>query len=304
MFKDKIILVTGGTGFLGSHLVDALDKCEPQEIVIPRSKTSDLREKDNCLSATDGVDFVFHLAANVGGIGYNQSNSSSLFYDNAIMGIQMMEASKINKVKKFINLCTVCVYPSETPVPFKPENIWNGYPEETNAAYGIAKKILLVQSKAYRKDYGFNSINLMLTNLYGPRDNFNDYSSHVIPALIKKFLSKLPKIEIWGSGEASRDFMYVSNACEAIIGVAQGYNSSEPINVGTGRCARIKDIVKYLKYYTNYEGKIVWNKDKPDGQMNRRLDVKPLYNIKYVSYLDLYEGLRRTVDWWRKENGV
>jgi GDP-L-fucose synthase len=240
-FANKKILITGGAGFLGTQVVDHLIQCGAQKenIRIPRSKDCDLRIWENCLNAVQGIDIVIHLAAKVGGIGYNRKHPAELFYDNAIMGIQLMEAARRTEVRKFVAVGTVCAYPKYTPVPFREEDLWNGYPEETNAPYGLAKKMMLVQAQAYRDQYGFNAIYLLPVNLYGPGDNFDPESSHVIPALIKKFVDAkqqgLHEVVVWGTGSASREFLYVKDAGRAIVLATERYNGKEPVNIGAGK---------------------------------------------------------------------
>jgi len=304
--RNKRILVTGGAGFLGSFLIPKLRErgVAEQNIRVPRSKDMDLRRWENCVEAVKDVDIVIHLAARVGGIGFNQAYPASLFYDNAIMGIQMMEAARLEGVEKFVALGTVCAYPKFTPVPFKEEDLWNGYPEETNAPYGLAKKMLLVQSQAYRQQYGFNAIFLLPVNLYGPGDNFDLRSSHVIPALIRKFTEavrdKRKEVEVWGTGEVSREFLYVEDAAEAIVLATERYNKPEPVNIGAGFEIRIKDLVKLIADLTGFKGQIKWDTTKPDGQPRRRLDVsKAKREFGFAAKVDLKEGLRKTIQWYR-----
>lgn len=304
--SDKKILVTGGAGFLGSNLVSQLkDKVnDPSQIKIPRSKDLDLRNWDNCLKVLDDVDIVIHLAAKVGGIGYNQSHPAELFYDNAIMGIQLLEAARKKNIEKFVIVGTVCAYPKFTPVPFREEDIWNGYPEETNAPYGLAKKMLLVQSQAYRAQYGFNSIYLIPVNLYGPGDNFNPESSHVIPALIKKFVDAKNKgrkeVGIWGTGKASREFIYVEDAARAILLATEKYNSKDPVNIGSGKEITITELVDIIKDKVGYIGGIKWDLGKPDGQPRRCLNTsKARKEFDFKAEIPLEEGIKRTIEWYK-----
>lgn len=305
--SDKRILVTGGAGFLGTHLVNKLKEKvdDHSQIRIPRSKDLDLRNWDNCLNVLDGIDVVIHLAAKVGGIGYNQTHPAELFYDNAIMGIQLLEAARKKNIEKFVVVGTVCAYPKFTPVPFREEDIWDGYPEETNAPYGLAKKMLLVQSQAYRDQYGFNSIYVLPVNLYGPGDNFNPESSHVIPALIKKFVDAKNKaekeVEIWGTGKASREFIYVEDAARAILLATEKYNSKDPVNIGSGKEITIKELVSLISNEVGYKGQIVWNKDKPDGQPRRCLNTdKAKEAFGFEAQMPIEEGIKRTVECYCK----
>lgn len=308
LLENKKVLVTGGAGFLGSFIIEKLKEkgVNRENIRIPRSRDTDLRHWGNCVKAVKDIDIVIHLAARVGGIGYNQKYPSSLFYDNAIMGIQLIEAARQENVEKFVAIGTVCAYPKFTPVPFKEENLWNGYPEETNAPYGLAKKMLLVQSQAYRQQYGFNSIFLLPVNLYGPRDNFDLESSHVIPALIRKFLEAIQnnkkEVEVWGTGKASREFLYVEDAARAIILATEKYNKPEPVNIGAGFEIKIKDLVELIAEITGFDGKIVWDTTKPDGQPRRCLDVsKAKKEFGFEAKTDFKEGLRKTIEWYKNE---
>lgn len=308
-WDDKQILITGGAGFLGSHIVEQLvgrGVCQDQ-LSVPRSRDLDLRRWENCVTAVKGKDIAIHLAGNVGGIGYNQKYPGNLFYDNAMMGIQLIEAARQEGVKKCVILGTVCAYPKYTPVPFSEEELWNGYPEETNAPYGLAKKMLLVQAQAYRQQYGFNSIYLLPVNLYGPRDNFNPDSSHVIPALIKKFVEavqdKKQVVEIWGTGSASREFLYVEDAARAIILAAERYNKPEPVNIGAGHEISIKDLVKIIQKYTGFNGTIHCDTSKPDGQPRRCLVTsRAEKEFGFVAKVPFEEGLKRTVEWYISQN--
>jgi GDP-L-fucose synthase len=303
--SDKRILITGGRGFLGSHLIPKLHKrgVKKEQIKVISIEDSDLRKWENCLNAVEGVDIVIHLAAKVGGIGFNQNYPAELFYDNAIMGIQLIEAARQKKIEKFVAIGTICAYPKFTPVPFKEDQLWNGYPEETNAPYGLAKKMLLVQTQSYRKQYGFNAIYLLPVNLYGPGDNFNPDSSHVIPALIKKFIdakmSGEKEVVVWGTGEVSREFLYVEDAAEGIILATENYNDSEPVNIGAGFEIKIKELVNIIAELTEFKGEIVWDKSKPDGQPRRCLDTSRAKEyFGFEAKTKLREGLEKTVKWY------
>jgi GDP-L-fucose synthase len=305
--EDKNILVTGGAGFLGSNVVRELVSkgADPRNIIIPRSRDVDLRVWENCLDIVGDMDIIIHLAAKVGGIGYNQQYPGSLFYDNAIMGIQLMEAARMADVGKFVAVGTICAYPKFTPVPFREDEIWNGYPEETNAPYGLAKKMMLVQSQAYRKQYGFNSIYLLPVNLYGPGDNFDPSSSHVIPALIKKFTDAVKggnsdqTVEVWGTGSASREFLYVEDAARGIVLATENYDKPDPVNLGSGMEITIRDLVSKISVITGFEGEIVWDKSRPDGQPKRCLDVsRAREEFGFVAEMGFEDGLKRTVDWY------
>lgn len=307
-WEDKSILVTGGAGFLGSRVVAKLTKernVSPVKIRIPRSKEADLRSQRNCVQAVRSIDVVIHLAAKVGGIGFNKENPATLFYDNAIMGIQLIDAARCEGVRKLVVIGTVCAYPKFTPVPFREEDLWNGYPEETNAPYGIAKKILLVQAQAYRQQYGFKAIYLLPVNLYGPGDNFDPKSSHVIPALIKKMVdAKLEgknEIVVWGTGRASREFLYVDDAAEGILLAAEKYDKPEPINLGAGREILIEELVELIAELVGYDGRISWDRSKPDGQPRRCLDTsKAKREFGFEAKTKLTDGLRKTIDWYVK----
>src|SRR3989339_391363 len=276
-WQGKRVVVTGGAGFLGKHVVAKLKERGSTDIFIPKSQEYDLRSKDVCATVVEGADIVIHLAANVGGIGYNLKYPGTLFYDNLLMGIHMMEESRKAGVGKFVAVATICAYPKFAPIPFKEENLWDGYPEETNAPYGLAKKMLLVQSTAYRSQYGFNSIFLLPVNLYGPGDNFSDESSHVIPALIKKFVEaksqNLPSVIVWGTGQPTREFCYVTDTAEGIILATEKYNKSDPVNIGAGFEISIKELVEKIRNLVGYTGEIIWDTTKPDGQPRRKLDT-------------------------------
>lgn len=306
-WDGKSILVTGGAGFLGSFVVDRLkyEGVSEDNIRIPRSRDMDLRRWENCVEAVKDIDLVIHLAAKVGGIGFNRGYPAELFYDNAIMGIQMIEAARQEGVEKFVCLGTVCAYPKFTPIPFSEEDLWNGYPEETNAPYGLAKKMLLVQSQAYRQQYGFNSIYLLPVNLYGPKDNFDPRSSHVIPALIKKFIDAMRDdkgvVDVWGTGNASREFLYVEDAARGIVMAAERYNKPDPVNIGAGREIKIRELVELIADITGFKGEIRWDSSKPDGQPRRCLAIsRAKEEFGFEPNVDFKEGLRRTIEWYRK----
>lgn len=307
-FWDKRILLTGGAGFLGSFLVEKLKErgVHEDDLKVPRSKDVDLRYWENCIKVVKDIDVVIHLAAKVGGIGYNQKYPATLFYDNAIMGIQLMEAARRGDVKKFVAIGTVCAYPKFTPVPFKEEDLWDGYPEETNAPYGLAKKMLLVQSQAYRQQYGFNSIYLLPVNLYGPRDNFSPESSHVIPALIKKIFdakeSGKDYVTVWGTGNATREFLYVEDAATGIILATERYNKPDPVNLGSGFEISIKDLVELIAELAEFDGEIRWDTSKPDGQPRRCLDIsKAEKEFGFKAKTDFREGLKETIEWYKAQ---
>jgi len=302
---DKRILVTGGAGFLGSFVVEKLKQRGCPNIFVPRSKEYDLVQMEAVkrLYKDSKPDLVIHLAAKVGGIGANQENPGEFFYDNLMMGVQLMEEGRKFGIEKFVALGTICCYPKFTPVPFKEENLWNGYPEETNAPYGLAKKMLLVQSRAYRKQYGFNSIFLMPVNLYGPRDNFDPKSSHVIPALIKKCFDAIKEnkneIVVWGTGNATREFLYVEDATEGIMLATEKYDKPEPVNLGAGFEISIKDLVELIAKLTGFKGKIIWDTTKPDGQPRRCLNTaKAEKEFGFKAKTSLGEGLRKTINWY------
>lgn len=303
--KDKRILVTGGSGFLGSFVIEKLlDRgVNKEDIIIPRSKDCDLRKLECCKEIVKDVDIVIHLAANVGGIGYNREHPGQLFYDNLMMGTQLMEESRKAGVEKFVAIGTICAYPNMTPVPFKEEDIWNGYPEVTNAPYGLAKKMMMVQSQAYRDEYNFNSIYLLPVNLYGPRDNFKEESSHVIPALIKKAIeakeSNSDHIDVWGTGSATREFLYAEDAAEGIVKATENYDGRDPVNLGSGMEISIKDLVTKICEVVGFEGEIRWDTTKPDGQPRRNLDTtraEERFGFKAQTNFD--EGIKNTVEWY------
>lgn len=303
-WKNKKILVTGGNGFLGSRVVEMLKNRGANKIVIPESIKWDLRKTENCSEITKDVDIVFHLAAKVGGIGLNQKNPGELFYDNLMMGVNLMEESRKNKVKKFISLGTICSYPKYTPIPFKEDTIWNGYPEETNAPYGLAKKMLLVQSLAYLQQYNFHSITVFPTNLYGPNDNFDNESSHVIPAIIKKVIESKKEgknyISLWGDGTPTRDFLYVDDAAEGIVLAAEKYDKSEPLNLGSGIEISIKELAEMILDIMGENMEIKWEKEKPNGQPRRCVSIsKATEEIEFYPKIELREGLEKTIEWYK-----
>jgi GDP-L-fucose synthase len=310
-WNNKRILITGGAGFLGAYVVEKLQERGCKNVFVPRSKEYDLVRMDGVkrVYRDSKPDIVIHLAARVGGIGANQRNPGTFFYDNLMMGVQMMEVGRQAGIEKFVAVGTVCAYPKFTPVPFGEENLWNGYPEETNAPYGLAKKMLLVQAQAYREQFGFNVIYLVPTNIYGPRDNFDPESSHVIPALIKKCIDaryspptsnlQPPSITVWGTGKPTREFLYVKDAAEGILLAAERYNKPEPVNLGAGFEISIKDLVGLITKLTGFDGKIIWDKTKPDGQPRRVLDVsKAKKEFEFRAKTNLEEGLKKTIDWF------
>jgi len=305
--ENKKIIVTGGAGFLGSFVVERLIKMGCKDLFVPNSRDYDLRDKDSIIKLFREYrpEAVIHLAAVVGGIGANMANPGVYFYDNAIMGIQLVEYARIFGVEKFAAIGTICAYPKFCEVPFMEENLWNGYPEETNAPYGLAKKMMLVQSQAYRQQFNFNSIFLLPVNLYGPRDNFDPASSHVIPALIKKCVDAVEHgsefIEVWGSGEASREFLYADDAAEAIIMAMQRYEKSDPVNIGAGFEIKIRDLVTLIAKLTGFRGGIKYNKEKPDGQPRRCLCTDKAFNeFGFRAKTGFEEGLKKTVEWYKK----
>lgn len=300
---DKRVVVTGGDGFLGKHLVKKIKLQNPKSIFVPKFPEYDLRKYEDCLKVAKEGDVIIHLAANVGGIGYNREFPATLFDDNILMGTLMMMAAREAGVKKYVALGTVCAYPKFTPIPFKEENLWMGYPEETNAPYGLAKKMQLVQAVAYRQQYGFNAIFLLPVNLYGPGDNFNPKSSHVIPALIKKFVDakrgNQDEVVVWGTGKASREFLYVEDAAEGIIKATEKYNKSYPVNLGAGFEITIKDLAGTIKKLSEYNGKIIWDKTKPDGQPRRVLNVdRARKEFDFAAKTSFEKGLQKTIDWY------
>jgi GDP-L-fucose synthase len=304
-------MVTGGAGFVGSSVVERLSEAGATEVFVPRSQDYDLRTMADINRAlSDGrPDLIIHLAAVVGGIGANRENPGRFFYDNAIMGIQLMEQARLAGVSKFVGIGTVCSYPKFTPVPFHEDDLWNGYPEETNAPYGLAKKMLLVQGQAYRAQYGFNAIHLLPVNLYGPGDNFDPASSHVIPALIRKCLEARDRgdshIDVWGTGAASREFLYVDDAAQAIVLAAERYDDGDPVNLGVGDEITIRDLVELIARLTRYGGELRWDATKPDGQPRRALDTtRARERFGFAAGTSFENGLRRTIDWYEAKRAA
>jgi GDP-L-fucose synthase len=311
--RSKRITITGGKGFLGTHLINKLKEKGYERLYIADLPEYDLVNPKDIKRMYDDSkpDIVIHLAARVGGIGFNQENPATLFYENLMMGIQLLHEGYLRRIEKFVAIGTICAYPKFAPVPFKEEDLWNGYPEETNAPYGLAKKMMLVQSQAYRQQYGFNSIFLLPVNLYGPGDNFDPRSSHVIPALIKKCVDAMsntefritnnePQITVWGTGKATREFFYVEDAAEAIILAMERYNKSEPVNIGAGFEISIKQLVQLIAESTGFKGHIIWDTSKPDGQPRRMLDTsKAFTEFGFKAITDFREGLKKTIEWYK-----
>ena len=303
--KNKRIIITGGAGFLGKFVAKKLTERGYANIFVPVIEEYDLRDLQDIkrMYRDANADIVIHLAAVVGGIGANRENPGSFFYDNLIMGIQLIEQARLTGIEKFIALGTICAYPKYTPVPFKEEDLWNGYPEETNAPYGIAKKMLLVQSQAYRQQYSFNSIFLLPVNLYGPGDNFDPKSSHVIPALIKKFhdakINNQSEVIVWGTGKATREFLYVEDCAEAVVLATEKYDKPDPVNIGAGFEISIEDLAEKIKQIIGFKGKIVWDTSKPDGQPRRCLDTSKAYTeFGFKAKVSFDEGLKKAIDWY------
>lgn len=305
-WQNRRVCVTGGAGFLGSFITAKLRERGAKEIFVPLIEDYNLVEPGDVTRMLDDSrpDIILHLAAHVGGIGANRLHPAEFFYDNLMMGVQLMHQAWRRGVEKFVALGTVCAYPKFTPVPFKEDDLWNGYPEETNAPYGLAKKMLLVQAQSYRQQHGFNAIFLLPVNLYGPRDNFDLESSHVIPALIRKCVEAQEggqeTIEVWGDGSPTREFLYVEDAAEGILLAAERYNKPAPVNLGSGYEISIKDLAELIQRLTGYQGRLVWNTDKPNGQPRRALDTsRALAEFGFKAQTNFEEGLRRTIDWYR-----
>ncbi len=308
--ENQRILVTGGAGFLGKQVVAQLIAAggDRQKITIPRSKDCDLRQAEACQRAAENQDIIIHLAAHVGGIGLNREKPAELFYDNLMMGVQLIHAAYQAGVKKFVCVGTICAYPKFTPVPFKEEDLWNGYPEETNAPYGVAKKALLVQLESYRLQYGFNGIYLLPVNLYGPEDNFDPRSSHVIPALIHKVYEAQQKgdkqLPVWGDGSPTREFLYSTDAARGIVMGTQAYDKADPVNLGTNFEISIKDLTELICELMEFDGEIIWETDQPNGQPRRCLDTtKAKAEFNFEAQMSLREGLKNTIDWYRQQRG-
>jgi GDP-L-fucose synthase len=304
-WKDKRVVVTGGAGFLGSFVVERLQALGARDVFVPRSREFDLRHETGIASLLDTAkpDLILHLAAVVGGIGANRENPGRFLYENLIMGTLLMEQARLAGVSKFLSIGTICSYPKFTPVPFREDDLWNGYPEETNAPYGLAKKLLLVQGQAYREQYGFNAVHLLPVNLYGPRDNFDPASSHVIPALIKKCVDAIERgdstVEVWGTGKATREFLYVEDAAEGIVLAAEQYDGGDPVNLGAGFEISIFDLATLIARLTGFTGTIAWDASKPDGQPRRSLDTSRAERaFGFRARTSFEEGLRKTIDWY------
>jgi len=305
--NNKRIVVTGGAGFLGRQVIDQLCAAGAQreKITVPRSRDQDLRDFQNCQTVAADQDIIIHLAAHVGGIGLNREKPAELFYDNLMMGAQLIHAAYQANVEKFVCVGTICAYPKFTPVPFHEDDLWNGYPEETNAPYGIAKKALLVQLQAYRQQYGWNGIYLLPVNLYGPEDNFNPESSHVIPALIRKVHEAQQKGEktlpVWGDGSPTREFLYSTDAARGIVMATQHYNDPDPVNLGTNQEVAIKDLVELICELMDFQGEIIWQTDQPNGQPRRCLDTqRAKERFGFTAQTEFKQGLKNTIDWYRK----
>ena len=305
-WQNKKVIVTGGSGFLGSFVVEKLKQRNAADVFVPRSSQYDLRQTDEITRMLQDfkADMIIHLAALAGGIGANSARPAEFFYNNLMMGVPLLHQAWQQNVEKFVAVGSICSYPKFTPLPFKEENLWDGYPEETNAPYGLAKKMLLVQAQAYRQQYGYNTIYLMPVNLYGPRDNFNLETSHVIPALIRKAIEAGERgdkeLPVWGDGSPTREFLYVEDAADGIIAAAENYNGSEPVNIGSGQEISIKDLVEMVVRLTDFNGQLVWQTDKPNGQPRRGLDVSRAKEyFGWSAQVPFEEGVRRTIKWFK-----
>jgi GDP-L-fucose synthase len=311
-WSETTVIVTGGAGFLGKHLVTYLEKIGTKKIIVPRSKDYDLREKSNVerlFSDNPDTSLVIHLAATVGGIGANREHPGLFFYDNIMMGTLLLEQSRKHNVKKFVGIGTICEYPKFTPIPFKEDDLWNGYPEETNAAYGIAKKALLVQGQAYRQEFNYNAIHVLPTNLYGPSDNFDPASSHVIPALIRKMIeaqeNSMSAVTLFGDGSPTREFLYAKDAARGIAMAAANYNSEDPVNLGSGFEISIKDLAEIIAELTGFEGEIKWDTLKPNGQPRRNVDVSRAREMfGFEAEIHFREGLKEVISWYRNNRNI
>jgi GDP-L-fucose synthase len=309
-WAGRRVLLTGGGGFLGSHLRERIEREQPAALFAPRASELDLRDAaaiGRYLSQNE-PNLVIHAAAVVGGIGANRAHPGLFFYENALMGIQLIEQARVSGVAKLVCLGTVCAYPKHTPTPFREEDLWNGYPEETNAPYGLAKKMLLVQLQAYREEYGFNGIYLLPANLYGPRDNFDLQTSHVIPAMIRKFVDAraagVEVVELWGDGTPTREFLYVDDAVDGVLAAAEKYDHGDPVNLGTGDMVTIADLAGTIARLTGFEGRIAWNSSLPGGQPRRRIDAtRARERFGFQAQVKLEDGLRRTIEWYRGRSG-
>ena len=304
-WNTKIVLVTGANGFMGTQVVKELKKRNPKEIICPSSKDCDLREKENCKAIVKDVDLIFHLAGKGGGIGIMKEKPAEIFYDNIMMGTNLIHEAKEANVEKFIGIGTVCSYPKFAKIPFTEELIWDGYPEETNAAYGLAKKMMIVQSEAYKKQYNFNSISIIPTNLYGPGDDFNPITSHVIPALILKIFNakNSNSITLWGDGSPTRDFLYIDDVANGIVLAAENYNDHLPVNLGSDDEISIKDLANLISKLMQFEGKIKWDKSKPNGQPRRRVSNKRAKeSFRFKPETNIEDGLRNTIEWFYSQN--
>lgn len=310
-FENKRITVTGGAGFLGSYILAKLEERGAKDVFVPHFPEFDLTDRSAIKRMYDvaNPDVVIHLAAQVGGIGANRANPGRYFYDNLMMGVQLLDEGRVRGIQKFVGLGTICAYPKFAPVPFKEEDLWNGYPEETNAPYGLAKKMMLVQSQAYRAQYGFNSIFLLPVNLYGPRDNFDLESSHVIPALIRKFLEAIKagrdEVTLWGDGSPTREFLHAEDAAEGILLATERFDKSDPVNIGAGFEITIRDLSNLVSELCGFQGRIVWDTTQPNGQPRRRLDVsKAEREFGFKAKRDFRQGMKETIDWYRAKAGL